>query len=149
MNRMLDKVENIFPRNLKFAWMVKPREKGSNVVELLALKVSTRDGSAPLTGEVITDARQDYDPNGNVEISMNMNSEGARVWKRLTGDNIGRQIAIVLDGYVYSAPTLMMKSPAGGHRFQETSPLRKLKTLPIFWRQVSCQPRPTLCRKKL
>jgi|AntRauTorckE6833_2_1112554.scaffolds.fasta_scaffold00953_6 SecD/SecF fusion protein len=113
VNSMLNKVENIFPRNLKFAWMVKPREKGSNVVELLALKVSTRDGSAPLTGEVITDARQDYDPNGNVEISMSMNSEGARVWKRLTGDNIGRQVAIVLDGYVYSAPNVNDEIPSG------------------------------------
>ncbi|MGM0565973.1 MAG: protein translocase subunit SecDF [Bacteroidota bacterium] len=113
VNTMLDKVNNIFPRNLRFAWMVKPREDNSNVLELLALKVSTRDGNAPLSGEVITDASQDYDPNGNVQISMNMNSEGARVWKRLTGDNVGRQVAIVLDGYVYSAPNVNDEIPSG------------------------------------
>lgn len=113
VNAMIDRVRNIFPRNLRFAWMVKPREENSNVLELLALKVSTRDGEAPLSGEVITDASQDYDPNGNVQISMNMNSEGARVWKRLTGDNVGRQVAIVLDGYVYSAPNVNDEIPSG------------------------------------
>lgn len=113
VNNMLKKVQNIFPRNLKLAWMVKPSETNSDVLELLALKVSTRDGAAPLTGEVITDARQDYDATGNVEISMTMNTDGARIWKRLTGDNINRQVAIVLDNFVYSAPNVNNEIPSG------------------------------------
>jgi SecD/SecF fusion protein len=129
INNMLSRVENIFPRNLELAWMVKPREDNSNVLELLALKKTTRDGSAPLTGEVITDARQDYDPNGNVEITMNMNNEGARIWKRLTGDNIGRQIAIVLDGYVYSAPNVNDEIPSGRSSISGNFTLEEAKDL--------------------
>lgn len=129
INNMLNRVENIFPRNLKLAWMVKPREKNSNILELLALKKTTRDGSAPLTGDVITNARQDYDPNGNVEISMNMNNEGARIWKRLTGDNVGRQIAIVLDGYVYSAPNVNDEIPSGRSSISGNFTLEEAKDL--------------------
>jgi len=62
---------------------------------------------------VIADARQDFDMNGKVEVTMTMNSEGARMWRRITGDNIGRQIAIVLDGYVYSAPNVNDEIPGG------------------------------------
>jgi SecD/SecF fusion protein len=104
VNQMLKRVNEVFPRNLKMAWTVKPEERAPGVLELIALRVTTRDGMAPLTGEVIIDARQDYSQLGQVEVSMSMNAEGARVWRRLTGDNIGRQVAIVLDGYVYSAP---------------------------------------------
>jgi SecD/SecF fusion protein len=76
-------------------------------------KVTSRDGSAALGGDVITNARQDYDQNGRVEVTMSMNSEGARIWKRLTGENIGKQIAIVLDGYVYSYPNVNGEIPNG------------------------------------
>jgi SecD/SecF fusion protein len=129
INAMLKKVDNLFPRNLKLAWMVKPRDKNSNILELLALKVTTRDGTAPLDGNVITDARQDYDPNGNIEISMSMNTEGARIWKRLTGDNIGRQIAIVLDGYVYSAPNVNDEIPSGRSSISGNFDLAEAKDL--------------------
>jgi SecD/SecF fusion protein len=113
INAMLKKVENVFPRNLKLAWTVKPRDGKSDVLELLALKVSSRDGSAALGGGVIVDARQDYDNVGNVEVSLSMNSEGARVWKRLTGENIDKQIAIVLDNHVYSSPAVRNEIPNG------------------------------------
>ncbi|HKK09939.1 MAG TPA: protein translocase subunit SecDF, partial [Bacteroidales bacterium] len=129
INNMLNKVDNIFPRNLELAWMVKPREDNSNILELLALKKTTRDGSAPLTGDVITNARQDYDPNGSVEISMSMNNEGARIWKRLTGDNVGRQIAIVLDGYVYSAPNVNDEIPSGRSSISGNFTLEEAKDL--------------------
>jgi len=115
VNYMLRKVKDVFPRDLKLAWMIKPDAKrfGPDVLELVALKVNSSDGSAALGGDVIVDAAQDYDQNGRVEVTMGMNSEGSRIWKRLTGDNVGRQIAIVLDGYVYSAPNVNGEIPNG------------------------------------
>ncbi len=113
INHMLRQVNEVFPRNLKLAWAVKPTRGAEDVLELNALKVTAREGVAPLTGEVIVDARQDYGPTGQVEITMLMNSEGARTWRRLTGENIGRQIAIVLDNYVYSAPRVNDEIPGG------------------------------------
>ncbi|MCK9422512.1 MAG: protein translocase subunit SecDF [Bacteroidales bacterium] len=113
VNQMLRLTKNLFPRDLKLAWTVKPRSDSKDVLELVALKITSRDGSPALGGDVITNARQDYDQNGRVEVSMSMNSEGARVWKRLTGDNIGKQIAILLDGYVYSYPNVNSEIPNG------------------------------------
>ncbi|MBK6346482.1 MAG: protein translocase subunit SecDF [Bacteroidales bacterium] len=113
VNRMLREVKSVFPRDLKLAWTVKPEKDRPEVLELTALKVTSRDGKAPLGGDAVVDARQDYDPNGRVEITMLMNPDGAKTWKRLTADNIGNQIAIVLDGYVYSAPRVNGEIPNG------------------------------------
>ena len=115
INRMLKQVASVFPRNLKFAWCVKPNKSLSGNVEfidLVALKAN-RDNKCSLGGEVVTEARQDYDQNGRVEVTINMNTEGAKAWKRLTGDNIGRQVAIVLDNYVYSYPVVNDEIPNG------------------------------------
>ncbi|MBO4567809.1 MAG: protein translocase subunit SecDF [Bacteroidales bacterium] len=115
INRMLKLTSSIFPRNLKFAWCVKPSKYVTGNVEfidLVALKAN-RDNKCALGGEVITEARQDYDQNGRVEVSLSMNTEGAKAWKRLTGDNIGRQVAIVLDNYVYSYPVVNDEIPNG------------------------------------
>jgi SecD/SecF fusion protein len=113
VNYMLRKVDNIFPRNLKLCWTVKPETGRPDVLELVALKVTSRDGTSALGGDVITDARQDYDQVGGVEVSLSMNSDGARIWKRLTADNIGKQIAIVLDDHVYSKPSVRNEIPNG------------------------------------
>ncbi len=113
VNALLKKVKDVFPRNLKLKWTIKPRQEGTEILELTALKVTSRDGTASLGGDVIVDARQDYSQTGQVEVSMQMNSEGAKAWKRLTGDNIGKQIAIVLDDYVYSAPNVNGEIPNG------------------------------------
>ncbi len=113
VNHMLRLTKNLFPRDIKLAWTVKPRDEAKDVLELVALKITSRDGSPALGGDVITNARQDYDQNGRVEVSMSMNSEGARIWKRLTGENIGKQIAIVLDGYIYSYPNVNGEIPNG------------------------------------
>ncbi|MFO8128608.1 MAG: protein translocase subunit SecDF [Bacteroidales bacterium] len=113
INTMLKKVQTIFPRDLEMAWTVKPRQEGSNILELVALKATGRNNTAALGGDVIVDARQDYDQNGRVEVSMTMNAEGTRAWRRITGDNIGKQIAIVLDGYVYSYPNVNSEIPSG------------------------------------
>ncbi|MCF8387656.1 MAG: protein translocase subunit SecDF [Bacteroidales bacterium] len=113
VNYLLRKVKNIFPRDLKLHWTVKPRADRPDVLELVALKVTSRDGTPALGGDVIVDARQDYNQNGQVIVSLDMNSEGARTWKRITGENIGRQIAIVLDDYVYSHPVVQGEIPSG------------------------------------
>ncbi len=114
INRMLKQAKNVFPRNVRFAWCVKPNvaEDGTEYIDLVALKTS-RENKAALGGEVIVDARQDYDQNGRVEVTIQMNSEGAKTWKRLTGENIGRQVAIVLDNYVYSYPVVNDEIPSG------------------------------------
>lgn len=113
VNRMLALVKNIFPRDLTLAWKVKPNPRTPNMLALIALKASSRDGSAALGGDVISDARQDFDQNGLVTVDLQMNSQGAKIWKRITGENIGKQVAIVLDGYVYSSPVVNDQIPNG------------------------------------
>ena len=111
-------VRSLFPRNLKLFWNVKPARGTENLHELIAIKETSRDGQAPLTGDVIVDARQDFSPTGQVEITMAMNTEGARTWRRMTADNLNRSIAIVLDDFVYSFPTV--QSEISGGRSQIT-----------------------------
>ncbi|MDD3878178.1 MAG: protein translocase subunit SecDF [Bacteroidales bacterium] len=106
-------IKALFPSDLKFLWIVKPIDKEETTLQLIGIKVNSRDGSAPLTGDVIVDARQDYDQGGKPDVLMVMNSEGARTWKRLTGDNVGKSIAIVLDDYVYSFPTVQAEISGG------------------------------------
>ncbi|MDD5695474.1 MAG: protein translocase subunit SecDF [Bacteroidales bacterium] len=114
VNQMLRQAEDVFPRDMKLAWSAKPeRWQTGDILTLYALRITTRDGSAPLGGDAITNAYQDYDQNGAVEVSMAMDAEGGRVWKRLTGENIGKQIAIVLDDYVRSAPNVKSEIPNG------------------------------------
>ena len=118
INEMLAETRSLFPRNLKLAWTVKPESLSGNdgekveVLDLVALKMS-RDNKCALGGEVITDARQDYGQGNQVEVTIQMNPEGAKAWKRLTGENIGKQIAIVLDDYVYSYPVVNGEIPNG------------------------------------
>ncbi len=114
INQMLAETRSLFPRNLKFAWTVKPEitQGEMEFLELVALKMS-RDNKCALGGEVITDARQDYGQSNQVEVTIQMNAEGAKAWKRLTGENIGKQIAIVLDDYVYSYPVVNGEIPNG------------------------------------
>ncbi|MEI8046994.1 MAG: protein translocase subunit SecDF [Bacteroidota bacterium] len=113
INGMLAKVRGMFPRNCLLAWSVKPEKEAPEVLELMALKSTNRENTAALFGDVIVDARQDYDQNGRVEVSMGMNTTGAKIWKNLTRDNVGKQVAIVLDGYVYSAPNVNDEIPNG------------------------------------
>jgi len=117
----LPSVKAIIPQNVKFLWAVKPISDESKVLELYALKTSGFGNSAALEGDVITDARYDVDQRGNNEVLMYMNSTGAQQWKRITaqaaGDpgnkNDNRSIAIVLDQYVYSAPTVQNEIAGG------------------------------------
>ncbi len=113
INGMLKLVKDIFPRDLKLVWTVKPNPNTPDMLELIALKASYRDGRAALGGDVIVDASQDYDQNGGIAVDMQMNAQGAKIWKRLTGESIGKQIAIVLDDYVYSFPVVNGEIPNG------------------------------------
>ncbi|MBR0110955.1 MAG: protein translocase subunit SecDF [Bacteroidales bacterium] len=112
VNRYLamPQIAQIFPSEFRPMWSVKPTTyvASDNVYELVAIKASSRDGKAPLDGGVVTDARVSYSNqrNGNPSVSMTMNAEGANTWARLTKENIGKQIAIVLDGTVYSYPVV-------------------------------------------
>lgn len=114
VNRLLNQpeVKGIFPPEFRPVWSVKPSTyvKGGNIFELVAIKVATRDGKAPLDGGAVTDARVSYNGQGvnkgNPSVSMTMNAEGASIWARLTKDNVGHQIAIVLDDLVYSYPNV-------------------------------------------
>lgn len=107
-------VKSLLPKELKLAWGVKPPTPESKALELIALKVTSRDGNPPLDGAAISDARQDFGQlNSQPEITMNMNAEGAKTWKRLTGENVGKSIAIVLDNYVYSYPNVMGEIAGG------------------------------------
>ena len=98
--------KQILPSDLKLLWSAKPEDglNKKNVYGLYALKITTSDGRAPLEGDVVTDAKDDFNQHGRPQVSMTMNSEGAREWAALTKANIGKAIAIVLDGVVYSAP---------------------------------------------
>lgn len=100
-------------RDVKFLWSAKPIANTRNVYELIALKVNPLTNKAPLEGDVIVNARQDVDQYGNVIVDMQMNSEGAKIWKDLTAKNIGRSIAIVLDNLVYSYPVMQSEIPNG------------------------------------
>ena len=120
INQMLAEARamNIFPRQLKLAWTKDAQTysgengEGGAFLDLVALKMS-RDNKCALGGEVITDARQDYGQNNQVEVTIQMNQEGAKTWKRLTSENIGKQIAIVLDDLVYSYPVVNGEIPNG------------------------------------
>ena len=137
-----EKVRQLIPNTIKFLWAVKPTEDTADptdqVLELFVIKTS-RGGKAPLTGEVITDARQDLDQSARPSISMQMNSNGAKNWRRLTSTNVGRRVAIVLDNYVYSAPFVQNEIPNGNSQItgdftieeaQDLANILKAGTLP-------------------
>ena len=114
INQMLIETRDLFPHDLKLAWTVEPEiVDDSEVLGLIALKLSP-DNKCALNGEAISDARLEYSSyNGEPEILIMMNNEGAKEWKRITWDNIGRQIAIVFDGIVYSYPIVNGEIPNG------------------------------------
>ncbi|MGE0077450.1 MAG: protein translocase subunit SecDF [Bacteroidales bacterium] len=112
----MDQIRSLFPGDVKFLWAVKPPkwDESKSLYELMAIKLTNRDGNAPLDGGAITDAREAFgERKGSAEVDMGMNAEGARVWARLTGENVGRCIAIVLDNYVYSAPRVQTEIKGG------------------------------------
>ena len=109
----MPQIKEAFPKDIRFLWSVKPFDEKENAFELVAIKVP-RDGKPRLTGEYVTDARLSYGQlNNKPEVTMAMNGEGAGIWKRMTGENIGKSVAIVLDDYVYSYPTVQSEIAGG------------------------------------
>lgn len=117
INRIIknERYKSFLPRDLKLLWGVKPTvaEDGSELLELYAIKTARGSDQAPLEGDVVTDARQTLDQTSRPAVSMQMNAEGARKWRTLTSENIGRRIAVVLDDYVYTAPVVNGEIPNG------------------------------------
>ena len=116
VNSMLNtpQVRMLLPRDVKLMWGVKPIDPAETTYELYAIKANTRDGKAPLDGSAVADAKGDFAEQGSAaEVSMTMTPTGAKTWARMTADNIGEFIAIVLDGYVYSAPRVNSEIPNG------------------------------------
>jgi SecD/SecF fusion protein len=110
----LTQIKAVFPRTMLFRWTAKPIEKEGNIYQLIALKVTNRDGRAPLDGSTVTDARQDFAQNRSSSVvDMNMNAEGAKIWQRMTRENVGKSVAVVLDNYVQSFPTVQGEIPNG------------------------------------
>ena len=114
INAMLNRpeVRLALPNNIRFAWEYKAIGENGVAVIMHALKTG-RDGGASLTGDKVVDARRDISQTGQVEVSMTMNGEGAKIWKNLTKANIGHSIAIVLDDVVYSSPNVQNEIPNG------------------------------------
>jgi SecD/SecF fusion protein len=112
----MNQIRTLFPRDVKFLWGVKsPKwDNSETFFELHAIKMTGRDGRAPLDGGVVTNARAEFGQNqATAEVSMTMNAEGAKVWARMTKDNVSRCIAIVLDNAVYSAPRVNAEIKGG------------------------------------
>ena len=107
--------QQVLPSDLRLRWSAKPADglQQKNIFELHALKVTTSDGRAPLEGDVITDAKDQFDQYGRPEVSMTMNSDGARLWAAITKANLGKAVAIVLDGVVYTAPRINSEITGG------------------------------------
>ncbi|MEB2776520.1 protein translocase subunit SecDF [Algoriphagus sp. D3-2-R+10] len=117
INRILknEDYKSLLPRDIKLLWGVKPfvAEDGTETLELYAIKAVRGTDEAPLEGDVVTDARQTLDQTSRPAVSMQMNADGARKWRKLTAENIGRRIAVVLDDYVYTAPVVNGEIPSG------------------------------------
>ncbi len=123
-------VKSKLPKNLRLLWTAKAVNPETKSFELIGIKVSGRDGSAPLDGAAISDARQDFGQfNSKPEISMRMNPEGAKTWKRLTGENVGKSIAIVLDDQVYSFPNVQGEIPNGNSSITGNFEINEAKDL--------------------
>ncbi len=115
VNRLLSSPEAkaIIPRDLKLLWGVSPMDGTDSYFELYCIKSDNKNGLPDLTGDVITDSKADFQQSGRPCVTMAMNTEGARRWAALTKQNVGRGIAIVLDGYVYSAPNVQGEITGG------------------------------------
>lgn len=125
----LKRVRAALPPRAKFLWTVKPDEEG-RFLQLVAISVTDREGKAPLSGDVIVDARHEFGQfGGQSEVNMTMNAEGARKWKKLTGENIGRSIAIVLDNSVYSFPNVNQEISGGSSSISGNFTINEAKDL--------------------
>jgi SecD/SecF fusion protein len=111
----MNQIKALFPRDLKLLWSQNPykQDPTKTMYELHAIKITTRDGRPPLGGDVITSARTSTGVTGDVKVDMSMNSDGSKTWARMTRENIGRCLVVVLDGYVRSYPRVQNEINGG------------------------------------
>lgn len=127
-----EEAKRILPSDVKLMWSAKPTDglSAKNIYELHALKVTQSNGRAPLEGDVVTDARDEFNSvTGRPTVNMTMNSDGARRWASLTKANVGRAIAIVLDGVVYSAPRVSGEITGGSSEISGNFTIEDTKDL--------------------
>ena len=129
-----DLASRIFPAELKLRWGAQPEDFGGqntkgDIFELYALKITEPSGRAPLEGDVITNAKDDFDQMGHPSVSMQMNSDGARRWSQITKQNIGKAVAIVLDDAVYSAPRILTQIDGGNSQITGNFTIEDTKDL--------------------
>ena len=124
-----EEAKKVIPSDVKLLWSAKAVEGTKNIFELHALKVTSTSGRAPLEGDVITDAKDEFDNFGRPCVSMSMNNEGARLWAQLTKQNVGKAIAIVLDGVVYSAPRVNGEISGGNSQISGNFTIEDTKDL--------------------
>lgn len=121
--------KQILPREVRFRWTVKAIDEANSLYQLVALKAQ-RDGRPSLEGDVITDARADFSQvSAYANVSMSMNAEGAKAWQRITKENIGKSVAIVLDGFVYSSPTVQNEIAGGNSQITGNFTVEEAKDL--------------------
>ena len=121
--------KQILPRELRFRWTVKAIDEANSLYQLVALKAQ-RDGRPSLEGDVITDARADFSQvSAYANVSMSMNAEGAKAWQRITKENIGKSVAIVFDGFVYSFPTVQNEIAGGNSQITGNFTVEEAKDL--------------------
>ena len=127
----MPEIQSELPKDLRLKWGVSPYEYDpkAQTFELYAIKATERNGRAPLEGDVIVDAKDEYDQHSKPAVSMSMNTDGARRWAQLTKQNVGRSIAIVLDGYVYSAPNVNQEITGGNSQITGHFTLEQAKDL--------------------
>ena len=121
--------KQVLPREVRFRWTVKAIDDANSLYQLVALKAQ-RDGRPSLEGDVITDARADFSQiSAYANVSMSMNAEGAKAWQRITKENIGKSVAIVLDGFVYSFPTVQNEIAGGNSQITGNFTVEEAKDL--------------------
>ncbi len=126
----MKQVRQVLPRDLGLRWSVKAIDDNDQYFQLIAIKYTNRDGRAPLTGSCITNARPQFAQNSaRAEVSMSMNAEGSKTWARMTKENIGKSIAIALDGYIYSFPTVNTEITGGNSSISGNFTVEEAKDL--------------------
>ena len=128
INRQLERAAKVLPSDVKFLWSAQPISK-TNEFELYVIQYTNKAKNALLDGDVIDDARQDFDQQGRPVVSMSMKAEAARTWGKITGTHIGSSIAIVLDDVVYSAPRVNSEISGGRSEISGSFSIEEAKDL--------------------
>jgi len=148
VNFLLERYKDIFPADVRFKWGFKPIDERETYFQLYALKGDGSKRGPALGGDVVTNARADQGQQGSGwEVTMTMNSAGASRWSTITGAEVGKSIAIVLDNYVYSAPTVNGRIDGGRSSITGNFTPQEAQDLENVLKSGKCKPAYALCRK--